>query len=353
MTPSSASGRQSFADPMLEACLTTLRSLGPAVEVAFVQRSGAGGRTDGQLDLRFGRTGRRERFVVRATRTHLSYALTSGFIEEARVAGQNWLLLAPYVPGKIGQHLAENKLSYADAVGNCHLLVKDGRELLAHIEGKKQLRDGGERSAGRSPSYQLTFAILAQPTLLAESVRQIAIAAGIGKTAAADQLKRLTEQGLIHRKGSGIAVARRRELLDRWLSAYADVVRPGWQVGRYRTKADDPEELEREIEKLWGQQQWAFGGGAAAWRMAQFYRGANTVLHVGSVPADMLRQLRAIPAADGALTILRTPGTVAYDGVGPHIAHPLLVYSEMATSLDLRMREAADDIRERYLNDQE
>ena len=76
---------------MLEACLTTLRSLGPAVEVAFVQRSGAGGRTDGQLDLRFGRTGRRERFVVRMTRTHLSYALTSGFIEEARIAGQNWL----------------------------------------------------------------------------------------------------------------------------------------------------------------------------------------------------------------------------------------------------------------------
>ena len=352
MRASNASEKQSFADPMLEACLATLRSLGPSVEVALVQRSGAGGRTDGELDLRLGSKGRRERFVVRTTRTHLSYALTSGFIEEARAAGQNWLLLAPYVPGKIGQHLAESKLSYADAVGNCHVQVADGRELLAHVEGKKPRREGGERSAGRSPSYQLIFAILARPTLLAEPVRQIAIAAGVGKTAAADQLKRLAEQGLIERS-SGTPVARRRELLDRWLSAYADVVRPGWQVGRYRTKATDPEELERQIETIWGDQVWALGGGAAAWRMAQFYRGGDTVLHVGSVPTDMIRQLRAIPAPDGAFTLLRTPGTVAYDGVGPHIAHPLLVYSEMATSLDPRMREAADEIRERFLKDQE
>ena len=87
--------------------------------------------------------------------------------------------------------------------------------------------------------------------------------------------------------------------------------------------------------------------------MAQFYRGVDTVLHMGSVPADMLRQLRVIPAPDGAFTILRTPGTVAYDGVGPHITHPLLVYSEMATSFEPRMREAADEIRERFLKDQE
>jgi hypothetical protein len=351
MRASIASEKQSFDDPMLEACLATLRSLGPSVEVALVQRSGAGGRTDGELDLRLGRKGRRERFVFRTTRTHLSYALTSGFIEEARVAGQNWLLLAPYVPAKIGQHLAAHQLSYADAVGNCHLQVADGRELLAHVEGKKPLRDGGERSAGRSPSYQLIFAILAQPALLAAPVRQIAIAAGVGKTAAADQLKRLAEQGLIERKRSGTPVARRRELLDRWLSAYADVVRPGWQVGRYRTKTTDPEELERQIATIWGDQVWAFGGGAAAWRMAQFYRGSDTVLHVHSVPTDMLRQLRAIPAPDGELTILRTPGAVAYNGVAPHVAHPLMVYSEMVTSREPRMREAADEIRERFLKD--
>ena len=150
MKASNASEKQSLADPMLEACLATLRSLGPSVKVALVQRRGAGGRTDGELDLRLGRTGRRERFAVRTTRTHLSYALTSGFIEEARVAGRNWLLLAPYVPGKIGQHLAESKLSYADAVGNCHLQVAEGRELLAHIEGKKPLRDSGAQGAARA-----------------------------------------------------------------------------------------------------------------------------------------------------------------------------------------------------------
>src|SRR5690348_15803888 len=49
------------------------------------------------------------------------------------------------------------------------------------------------------------------------------------------------------------------------------------------------------------------------------------------------------PALGRARTILRTPGTVAYAGPEPRLAHPLLVYTEMMTSTDPRTREAAAD----------
>src|SRR5205085_2208397 len=94
---------------------------------------------------------------------------------------------------------------------------------------------------------------------------------------------------------------------------------------------------------------WAFGGGAAAWRMTGFYRGLETVVHVERMSLHALRQLRAVRAEDGPLTILRTPGTLPYAGTSAHLAHPLLVYSEMLASNDPRMNEAAHELRERFV----
>jgi hypothetical protein len=182
-------------------------------------------------------------------------------------------------------------------------------------------------------------------------VRDVATAAGISKSTAAEHLQWLAEQGFIDRARRQASVVRRRDLLDRWLAAYADTVRRAWLVGTYRSQIRDPEELAQLIEREWGEQVWAFGGGAAAWRMKQFYRGEDTVLHVDHLAADSLRRIRAIAADDGPITVLRTPGTVAYEGAGPHLAHPLLVYTEMMTARDPRMREGATEIRDRLLGD--
>jgi hypothetical protein len=334
-------------DPLVEACLKTVQTLGPSIETEFMDRRTPGD-ADGELQVVARPRSGRARFLVRTSRTHLSYALASGFIEQVRRHKGRWILFAPYVPSKIGQHLAEHSLSYADTVGNCHIEL-DGQGLLGHIEGKKPARDVATRSAGRVPSHQLVFAVLAQPELLNEPIRQIAVAAGVGKTAAADQLLRLEQQGLIHR-GRGVIVDR-RALLDRWLSAYAEVVRPAWLVGRFRPQARDPEAVERMIEAAWRKRSWAYGGTAAAWRMARFYRGEETVLHVNAAPTEeALRQLRVVPdRSAGPLTILWTPGTIAYAGTAPHLAHPLLVYTEMMASADPRAREAAAELRERVL----
>jgi hypothetical protein len=336
-------------DPLVEDCLATVRALGYSVEAEFMQ-SGANAGADGTLQIRSHARAKRETFLVRTTRTHLSYALASGFIEQARHKG-HWILFAPYVPSKIGQHLAEHNLSYADTVGNCHIELATGRGLLGHIEGKRPTRDVTTKSAGRVPSHQLVFAVLAQPALLRQPIRQIAVAAGIGKTAAADQLLRLERQGLIDRKRS--VIVDRRALLDRWLSAYAEVVRPAWLVGRYRPQTRDPEAVERMVEAAWSKRSWAYGGTAAAWKMNKFYRGDETILHVDAVPEEALRQLRVVPdRSAGPLTILRTPGTVAYEGTARRLAHPLLVYTEMMASPDPRAREAAAEIRERFLEPQ-
>ncbi|HYQ29174.1 MAG TPA: type IV toxin-antitoxin system AbiEi family antitoxin [Polyangiaceae bacterium] len=320
--------------------MNTLRALGQSVTARLISKGGSS-----TLQLELGAHVARLSFEVRTTRTHLSYPLAAGIIEEAKHTEVPWLLFAPYVPGPIGQHLVSQQVSYVDSVGNCHVETRE--MLVAHIEGRKPVREPGVRMPGVT-SHQLLFALLAQPDLAEAPVRRIALAAGIGRSAAQEQLGRLNMQGLLdYYAPSGLLQG--RELLDRWLTAYAESVRPSWLIARCRPQVSDPQALEALIEGVCGNGIWAFGGAAAASRMLRFERGTETVLHLPEIPRDLLERLQVVPAADGPLTLLRTPGALAYRGAMPHLAHPLLVYSELLTSTEPQAARAANALREQFL----
>jgi hypothetical protein len=63
----------------------------------------------------------------------------------------------------------------------------------------------------------------------------------------------------------------------------------------------------------------------------------------------MQRQLNLLPAKDGPVVVLGVPGPLGLEGPAPHVAHPLLVYTELLVEGDERAREAAEEIRSRYL----
>jgi hypothetical protein len=73
------------------------------------------------------------------------------------------------------------------------------------------------------------------------------------------------------------------------------------------------------------------------------------VLHIEVPPADLAKRLRALPAQDGPLTILRAAGKIGFEGILPKTVHPLLVFTELLATGKERAREAAQEIRERYL----
>jgi hypothetical protein len=339
------------ADRLRDGCLGTLRALGQNVNARLISREE--GRCT--LQLKLGLNAPWLSFEVGTTRTHLSYPLAAGFIVQATRAAASWLLFAPYVSGAMGQHLVSEHVSYVDAVGNCH--IETGERLVAHVEGKKAARGAGCRIRGVT-SDQLLFALLAQPSLVTAPARKLALAAGIGKSAALEQLGRLNAQGLLDYYPTA-GLLRGRELLDRWLQAYAEAVRSSWLFARCRTEVADPRALEVVIERVCRNREsegasrepwrWAYGGAAAAHRMLAFGRGAETLIHLSRVPVDLLEQLRAVRAPDGALTILHTPGELAYQGAKLHLAHPLLIYSELLISDEPRATRAANAIREQFL----
>lgn len=301
---------------------------------------------EGVLSLRTRRRSAPLELLIDVKRTHLSYGLVEGLLAQHRKTKSPWVLFAPYVAAPMGRFLAARNASYVDAVGNCHLLA-DG-ELLLHVEGHKPARSPSTRGAGRLASHQLALAVLARPELLAAKVRDVADAAGIGKSAVADQFARWTDQGLLARMTSGYQLVRPRDLLERWLGAYPEVVRPRWLIGRYRLADSTPDAIEALLAGALSDP-WALGGASAAWRLNRHLQPDSVVVHVQALPTNALRRLRAIPSDEGQIIILKTPGAIAYEGPMPNVTHPLLAYTEMITSADARVRDAASLLREKFL----
>jgi hypothetical protein len=194
------------------------------------------------------------------------------------------------------------------------------------------------------------FAILARPTLLNAPVRTLAQFAGVGKTAVAERLQQLRDDGLIVEVRNRTRLTGRKAILDQWLTGYENQVRPKLLIGRYQPRERQPQILEQIVEDALGDRiAWAWGGGAAAMRLTGYYRGEQTVLHVERVPRELPRQIEALPARDGTLTILRTPGPIGFEGAEPKTVHPLLVYTELLANHTDRAREAAEEVWRRYL----
>jgi hypothetical protein len=82
--------------------------------------------------------------------------------------------------------------------------------------------------------------------------------------------------------------------------------------------------------------------------MTGYFHGEKTVVHVADPPADLQRRLRAVPASDGPLVVLRSPGPKGLEGSTPNTAHPLLVYTELLTDGSERARDAAQELADRY-----
>jgi len=290
--------------------------------------------------------------IAEIKRTNLTQALAEGLIARARRRPQERILIvALKITGGVGRTLRENGVNYVDAAGNCRLNIDD--RYVAVIEGRRPVaREPHGRGMGAA-GYQVLFALLAMPDPENATLRDIAEQAGTALGTAAGTLKRLEDEGILVRGRSRQTLLDRQEILERWLFGYTTQVRPKWLVGRFQTADPDPEMREQRIAEVLMEREpdlnWAWGGGAGGMRLTGYYHGLETVLLVERPPADLPRTLRALPATDGPLVLMEAPADLALAGPLEHVAHPLLVYTELLATRDERAREAAEEIRDRYL----
>ena len=286
---------------------------------------------------------------IRRLTSHLSREVAAGLVHLGRdVPGL--LVFAPAVGRDLGDLFAREGVNFMDLAGNCHLRIAD--RYIARIQGQATAHSTTLDKGLRAPSYAALLALLIDPTLVGGTTRVIATVAGVSPQTAADLRARLVEQGFIHhvRGQHRWAPQGWTHARDLWLAGWTTTLFPHLLVGRFHARERDVGSLEARLAPmLTGLVPWRWGGGAAADRLTHYYRGDRTVIYVEQAPADLARRLGLMPAADGTVLLVRSPGPLGFHGPRADTVHPLVVYADLLTEGHDRARDAAREIAQRYL----
>jgi hypothetical protein len=302
------------------------------------------------------RTARRTfKLGLEVKRTFLDRGATSGLIaEHLRLQREHrlpLLLAARYVPRPTGERLADAGVNFVDRAGNIHLKLGEDHNVL--LLGR---RDAHPAPIARRPSpalIQLLFVLLADPASAGWPVRALAEAAGIGRTAAATARQRLVAEKVLQLQRGAYHLVDRKRLADQFVDGYNRILRSHLVIGHFRAPERSPDLLLEHFGRLAKRAElaWAVTGGHAAYVLQHFYRDDQVPVFTTTLPSELQRELRLVPDPVGPVVLLLAFSSYcAWRQVGDiWVAHPWLVYAELVHRGEPRALEAADQLREEYL----
>jgi hypothetical protein len=326
------------ASTKLEPYLRHLRTLPFVTSVRPATSKNADPSAD--VTLQVSTPGGKRSVHVEWKKSHLSREMVEYAIATLARVKSDVLLFAPYVGRTTGDRLSEAGIGYVDLAGNCH--VEWGKGYVAHIEGRKLSERAPQARAVRVPSLLVLFSLLARPSYVGVSTRQLALAAGgVSPQTATDLRKRLVAEGCIIPNGRDHfwAPNGKERALDLLVAGYEQLA-AHLRVGRFRARPGPIEEVENLIERNLEQgPTWTWGGGAALHRRSRLYRGTRTIVYVdGPLPA---RLPGLIPDPNGEVIFARPPGQCANDKDG----QALLIYLDLQSEGEPRAFEVAQGLR--------
>lgn len=258
------------------------------------------------------------------------------------------LLVVPYMTPQMAERLKEMDIAFLDTAGNAYLntpklfVYITGRKLQAPAAHEKRVR------ALRPTGLKVIFALLCRPELLNAPYRDIAAAAGAALGTVGWVFYDLRRLGYImETKAHGRIYQNRVGLIDKWVEAYAQQLRPAIKPQRYRVAVTDWWKKEDIAQfDMW------LGGEPAAAIMTKHLRPEIVTVYGDTHFAELARKVRAVKDEYGNLEVLQK----FWDFEMPQaykqhpLVPPLLVYADLIATADARNLETAQIIRERFLD---
>jgi len=159
---------------------------------------------------------------------------TLGFLKEQIRAGVGeWLLVTRYIAAGQADELRAMNIAFLDTAGNAFINQED---IYVFIKGQGVGRDRGTRKGDifRPAELKVLFAFLCQKGLEAKTHEQIKKMTGVGLGTINRLIRALELAGYILKpKGRTRRLVRKRELLEQWVMAYPQRLRPKQMIGRF------------------------------------------------------------------------------------------------------------------------
>jgi hypothetical protein len=266
-------------------------------------------------------------------------------IEQMKRLPEKALLVTEYVNANMAERLKQMDVTFLDTLGNAYINTPP---ILIYMKGHKPpARIPGERPtrAFVPTGLKVVFALLCRQELLEAPYRTIAQTANVALGTVAwvlDDLQRLGHI-LIMRKRERRLI-RKQQLLERWVAAFPNQLRPKLLLGRYA--APDPKWWEHtrigDFRAYWG-------GEIAAARLTGYLKPEFVTVYIRDMPGRFLAANRLRTDPRGNAEILEAFWDTKCDWTDAEIVHPLLVYADLLRTRDDRNLDTARRIYDEQL----
>jgi len=271
-------------------------------------------------------------------------------VQRLRKLPQKGLLVTRYVAPKMADRMKEMDIQFIDAVGNAYLNVPP---LFIFIKGNKPVQrhpTGRTTRAFQPTGLQVVFALLCNPGLEAEPYRKIAVLTNAALGTVGWVIQDLKQMGYLIDMGKrGLRLVKKRNLLDRWVATYPELLRPKKLVGNY-VAGDTDWWKDKELAKF----QAFWGGEVAAAFLTKYLKPEVVTIYVKEPPGRLLlaHGLRNEPT--GNIEIINIFWNYEYlwqdrPGLYGDLVHPILIYADLMATGNARNIETAEIIYEREL----
>jgi len=257
------------------------------------------------------------------------------------------IVIANNIFPNLKKELRENHIGYIEACGNAYLKIEN---ILIWIEGRKILKVEKETTnrAFTKTGLKVVFIILQNEELINKPYRELARIAEVGLGNINYIFKGLKETGfLIRLNKDNYKLGNKKELLDRWLTGYAERLRPTLEIGTFRF-------LKNEDFINWGNlhlqnKKTYWGGEPAGNKLTNYLRPEILTLYTTEPRHELIKHYRMVPDPGGNIKIFRK---FWHDDVANlDLAPPLLIYTDLVNTGDDRCIETANMIFDEFFKE--
>ena len=279
-------------------------------------------------------------------KNNITRATLGGAVQRLNFFKEKGILITRYITPQIADELRKMNIPFMDAAGNAYI---NEPPLFIFLKGNKLIHDYHVNRPTRTfqpAGLQVLFAFLCNPGLENAPYREIAKKADVALGTVGwiiYDLRRLNY--LIETKIRKRKLTQKEDLLNRWVTAYPEQLRPKMIMGFYT--ADNLGWWKNaEIENFnvfWG------GEVAAAW-LTEYLKPQKITIYANQPISRFLMRNKIKKDPNGDIEILRVFWNFEVDWHKKKLVPPLLIYADLLATGDARNIETARMIYENELN---
>lgn len=255
------------------------------------------------------------------------------------------IVVANHIFPKIKEELRGHQIGYLETNGN---ICFTQNEHFIWIDTNKPLtatKEKGNRAFAKT-GLKVIFHFLMQADDVNLPYRQIAAITQVGLGNINYVIAGLKEMGfLINVNKNTYKLINKKQLLEKWMPAYDERLKPTLKVGTFRFLKEGDFALWKKLQINTAKTVW--GGEPAGAVLTDYLMPAELTLYTTETRSDLIKNYRLIPDEKGNVKAYQK--FWHYDEVNWDTAPPVLVYTDLMNTNDRRCTETAEKIYDEIL----